>query len=362
MKILIISNHAFPAQGPRAYRTTELSEQLAKMGHEVTLYTVHGKYDYTNYENQTKIIRRDIRPKFATYANDGTHRYNILDKFMFHYFHRLLMWPLCEFHFAIERIIVENPNMDMLITIAYPHSIHSGAARAKSLHPQIFPKTWICDCGDPYMLNPFINPPKYMKRYEEMWCSMCDYITVPTEHSYQGYYKQYWDKIRVIPQGFDFTKTPIAQYSINEVPTFLFVGAIYPGKRDPYSFMEYLLKFDKPYKFIVMTREPICSKYINESKGQIINVVGRTREEVIIECSRADFLINITNPSTVQSPSKLIDYGIANRPILNIGQNFNDPSTFLEFYGGNYTNRHIIENIDDFRIENVAAKFIQLLK
>ena len=51
MKILIISNHAYPAQGPRAFRTTELSEQLVKMGHEVVLYTVQGKYDYTQYEN-----------------------------------------------------------------------------------------------------------------------------------------------------------------------------------------------------------------------------------------------------------------------------------------------------------------------
>ena len=60
MKILIISNHAYPAQGPRAFRTTELSEQLVKMGHEVILYTVHGKYDYTQYVKDTGVIRRDI--------------------------------------------------------------------------------------------------------------------------------------------------------------------------------------------------------------------------------------------------------------------------------------------------------------
>lgn len=362
MKILIISNHAYPAQGPRAYRTTELSEQLVKMGHEVILYTVHGNYNYTNYESQTNVIRRDIHPKYATYANDGTHRYNIFDKFMSHVFHRILMWPLCEFHFSVEKIIRDNPNMDALITIAFPHSIHSGAARAKKKHPAIFPKVWICDCGDPFMLNPFLNPPKFMKKYEDMWCSMCDYITVPTEHSYQGYYERYWDKIRVVPQGFDFTKTPISQYTKNEVPTFLFVGAIYPGKRDPYSFMEYLLKFDKPYKFILMTREPICAKYTKESYGQIINIVGKTREEVIIECSKADFLINITNPSTVQSPSKLIDYGISKRPILNVEQEFDDPSNFIEFYGGNYSRCHKLENLDDFRIQNVAAKFVQLIK
>ena len=72
MKILIISNHAYPAQGPRAFRTTELSEQLVKMGHEVILYTVHGKYDYTQYVKDTGVIRRDINPIFATAANDVT--------------------------------------------------------------------------------------------------------------------------------------------------------------------------------------------------------------------------------------------------------------------------------------------------
>lgn len=76
---------------------------------------------------------RDINPKFATSANDGTYRYNLFDKFMYHLFHRLLMWPQCEFHFAVEKIIKDNPNMDMLITIAFPHSIHSGAVRAKKI-------------------------------------------------------------------------------------------------------------------------------------------------------------------------------------------------------------------------------------
>lgn len=74
------------------------------------------------------------------------------------------------------------------------------------------------------MLNPFIKAPKFMKRFEDMWCSMCDYIAVPTKESYKGYYERYWGKIRVIPQGFDISKTPIAEYKKNVVPTFLFRG------------------------------------------------------------------------------------------------------------------------------------------
>ena len=362
MKILIISNHAYPAQGPRAFRTTELSEQLARMGHEVVLYTVLGKYDYAQYEKETSIQMCDIKPRFATSANDGTQRYNLFDKFMFHYFHRLLMWPQCEFHFCVERIIKENPNMDLLITIAYPHSIHSGAARAKKKYPEIFPKTWICDCGDPFMLNPFFHSPKYMKRYEDMWCSMCDYIAVPTKESYKGYYQQYWEKIKVIPQGFDFSKTPVAEYKKNDVPTFLFMGSIYPDVRDPHSFMDYLLKFDKPYKFIMMMRTPLEEKYVKESNGQIEYIIGKGRKDVVWECSKADFLINITNPSNVQTPSKLIDYGIAGRPVLDVENNFSNPAAFLKFYEGDYTSEHKIDFLDNYHIEKVAQQFLDLYK
>lgn len=361
MKILIISNHAYPAQGPRAFRTTELSEQLSKMGHKVILYTVHGKYDYSGYEKKTGVKMCDIHPVFATLANDGTHRYNLFDKFMYHYFHRLLLWPLCEFHFSVEKIIQDNPNMDLLITIAYPHSIHSGAARAKKRNPKIFPKSWICDCGDPFMLNPFIKAPKYMKRFEEMWCSSCDYIAVPTKESYKGYFEQYWDKIRVIPQGFDFSKTPIAEYKKNKIPTFLFVGTVYPGVRDPHAFMDFLLKFNKPYRFIMMMRTPLEDKYIKESKGQIEYVIGKGRSEVVWECSKADFLINITNPSIVQTPSKLIDYGIAGRPILDIENDFSDASVFLRFYEEDYSRMHVLPFLENYRIENVAQQFVKLV-
>ena len=360
MRILIISNHAYPAQGPRAFRTSELAEQLAILGHQVVLYSVKGKYDYSQYEKETGITMRDIKPRFATVANDGTRRYNIVDKFMFHYGHRWLFWPQCEFHFLVERIIRDNPNMDMLITIAFPHSIHSGAARAKKKLPDIFPKKWICDCGDPFMLNPFVSMPKYMKRFEDMWCSGCDYITVPTTESHKGYYKEYWHKIRVIPQGFNFSKTPIAKYEKNKVPTFLFMGSVYPGVRDPHSFMDYLLKFDKPYKFKLMMRSPLEEKYVKESGGQIEYIIGKDRKQVVWECSKADFLINLTNPSTVQTPSKLIDYGIAGRPILDVANDFLDPELFIRFYGGDYSQCHQIDSLDQYRIENVAQQFLNL--
>lgn len=360
MKILIISNHSFPRQGPRAFRTAELAEQLAKMGHTVVVYSVTGNYDYTQYTEHTGVVMKDLHPRFCIASNAGGEKQSLFNRAMFHYFHKLLFWPQCEFHFIVERAVKECPNYDMLITIACPHSIHSGAARAKKKYPQIFPRVWIADCGDPFMLNPFIKFPGYMKKYEDMWCSACDFITIPVEDGKAGYYPQYHHKIRVIPQGFDFAKTPVEQYRKNSVPTFVFMGTVYPGVRDPHAFMDFLLKYPLPYKFKMLMHTPLEDKYVSESNGRIEYVIGLNRPEVIRECSKADFLINVVNPNSIQAPSKLIDYGIANRPILDIDSTFSNQNAFKQFMAGNYNATHKIENLDAFRIENVAQSFINL--
>lgn len=358
MKILIISKFTQPWNTPRAFRTAELSEQLVKMGHEVTLCVITGNHDYSEYEKRTGIHIKNIKTRFIP---DGTKSPGFFDKVMGRLFGNLLAWPNVEFHFLISRIIEENPGMDMLITIAMPHQIHYGAARAKKKHPEIFPKTWICDCGDPFMLNPFCHLPKYMKYFEDMWCTACDYIAVPTNTSYKGYYEPYWGKIRVIPQGFDFSKTPISQYKKNNVPTFLFTGAIHPG-RSPIKFMDYLLTVDFDYKFYLYMRSPLDDKYVEQSDGRIEYKIGYGRKDIIKACSEMDFLINIKNINDSQTPSKLIDYSISKRPILSVSDDFVESEEFLQFVREDYSSQLIVSNLDEYRIENVAQAFVDLVK
>lgn len=358
MKILIISKFTHPWNTPRAFRTAELSEQLVKMGHEVTLCVITGNHDYSEYEKRTGVHIKNIKTRFIP---DGTKSPGFFDKVMGRLFGNLLAWPNVEFHFLISRIIEENPGMDMLITIAMPHQIHYGAARAKKKHPEIFPKTWICDCGDPFMLNPFCHLPKYMKYFEDMWCTACDYIAVPTNTSYKGYYEPYWGKIRVIPQGFDFSKTPISQYKKNNVPTFLFTGAIHPG-RSPIKFMDYLLTVDFDYKFYLYMRSPLDDKYVEQSDGRIEYKIGYGRKDIIKACSEMDFLINIKNINDSQTPSKLIDYSISKRPILSVSDDFVESEEFLQFVRGDYSSQLIVSNLDEYRIENVAQAFVDLVK
>lgn len=360
MKILIISQNSYPKVSPRAFRTAELAEQLVKQGHEVVVYSVCENYDYSDYSRRTGVVMKNIKTFFFKDGNVGNRRINVFDRLLFHFFKNTLFWPHIEFHFRVGRIIRDNPNMDLLITIAFPHTIHTGAARAKKKYPSKFPKLWISDCGDPFTLNPFINVSKRFVRLEKEWCSLTDYITVPTSESIKGYYSEFKDKIKIIPQGFDFSKTPIDVYQPNSVPTFVFVGTVYPGVRDPRSFMDYLLTYPKPYKFKLLMTSPLEEEYIEKSDGRIQYIIGLNRPEVIKECSKAEFLINIINPSSVQSPSKLIDYGIARRPILDISSNFREVDLFKRFIIGDYSESHIIEDLDSFKIETVAAKFLAL--
>lgn len=287
---------------------------------------------------------------------------NLSTEFCFIFFHQWFLYPEIDFHFKVDSILQEEKDVDLLITIAYPHTIHSGAARSKKKHPEVFPNMWIADCGDPFFLNPFIKVPKYMEKYERSWCEAVDYITVPTEASKEGYFPEYRDKIRVIPQGFDFSKTPIGEYKKNDVPTFVFCGSVYPGKRDVRSFMDYLLTLKEPYKFKLLMHSPLDAKYETESHHQIEYITGKGRKDVILECSKADFLINVINPNAVQTPSKLIDYGISGRPVLNISNDFCEQEAFEEFCSGDYHQKLVLPDLEQYKIENVAKHFMELTK
>lgn len=359
MKIVIISQNAYPFQSPRAFRASELAEQLAKRGNDVTHYSIHGSFNYDKYENETGVKMRKISTHYPLSANDGNTKYNWFQRLKYHFLHRLFFYPECVLHFKVKSILKKENNVDLLITVAYPHSIHSGAASYKQKRPDSFPKMWIADCGDPFCLNPFFSFPKYFERIERRWCSLADYITIPIEEGMVGYFPEYHNKIRVIPQGFDFSKTPTAEYRPCEIPTFAYAGSLY-GKRDPRDFLQFLSTLDFPFVFYLFTHKPINAELKNLLGDKLKNIVGKNRKECIFELGKMDFLINFTNPTAIQSPSKLIDYGIAGRPILDVKIPFTDSRLFMDFLHGNYGGQHRIENLDRYRIENVVDSFLNL--
>ena len=74
-----------------------------------------------------------------------------------------------------------------------------------------------------------------------------------------------------------------------------------------------------------------------------------------------DFTVNFENSGSKQTPSKLIDYVLIKKPILSITTGDLDIKSVDEFLIGNYSNAKLIDDPDQYRIENVYNKFLELI-
>ncbi|MCQ2607442.1 MAG: glycosyltransferase [Bacteroidales bacterium] len=366
MNILVFTQHIFPIQTPRSIRSTELIQELARRGHSVTVYAVLGNYDYTEFENKYNIKLKNIpiHWELHPYSSDGINNRTLLDKALGRLLHKF-EFPLFEFYYRIPEIIKKEENFDVLISIAAPHHIHWGCAKAKTEYPHKFPKTWIADCGDPFMKNGKTNDHlAYFEKYERLFCQECSYITVPIQQAIEAYYPEYKDKFRVIPQGFDFDLNNLVRKEVqNDIPTFAYAGMFYSDIRNPKLFLDYLCSIDKSFKFIVYTRYDNLIKEYKEKLGAKLEIRNSIpRKELIEELKTMDFLVNLKNENSPhQLPSKLIDYGIANRPILNITPTKPEFTIINEFLEGNYNNELHIPNMQDYHISAIANSFEELM-
>lgn len=362
MKILIVSGSFFPTNSPRAFRTTELTKELVNQGNQVTLYIPKCDYDYASF-----IKEYPIKIKYYERAVERRRfiGISIADRIIFRFLNQFCVYPtICSLP-KIQKVVASEQGCDLLITIAVPHSTHwaFGKLYQKGIRAA---KTWIADCGDPFMLAQSGNyrPPFYFKPMEKRWCRLCDYISVPTETSYLGFYPEFKDKIHVIPQGFNFKDVTLAEYKPNEVPTFAFAGSFIPGRRDPRRLFEFLNGIGKPYRFIIYgtSDKSRWADLIEQSDGKIVFEKPIPRIELLKVLSQMDFLINIGNGTNVQTPSKLIDYTLTKRPILTVETNNIKEDVLREFLEGNYEHKDADIDISKYDIHNVAKQFLDLCK
>lgn len=366
MKILIISQHLFPIQTPRAHRTTELAKELAKQGHDVILYAVLGKHDYSEFEveNNLKVKSIPIYLQFHPYSSDGDSHRNFLDKVLGRLFQKILEFPNIEFMFKAKRILKKEKDIDLLISIADPHQIHWGCAKAKVKNPETFPKVWIADCGDPFMSNGKSSKHlRYFAKLEKLFCKHCDYITVPVKEAVEAYYPEFRHKIKIIPQGFDFDINWIPETEpINDCPSFAYAGLFYKDIRNPEPFFKFLSSLDRNFRFHVYTKFTELVVPFQKVLGEKLIVHSPiSRLDLLEELKKMDFLLNLENTDRPnQIPSKLIDYAIVKRPILSIVPTSIDTNKVISFFQKDYSNQLVILNIERYHISTVASSFTKL--
>lgn len=360
MNIIIISGTFFPKNAPRAFRTTELAKELVRLGHKVTLYIPHTDFDYSE-------LLRTIPITIKYYQGVPENRRYIgipvVDRVIFHYEHWLLDRPSLKNMKNVMKAVQGESGYDLLITIAVPHYIHWAMGKLYKKGKKIA-KTWIADCGDPFMLAGSVaqKPPFWFKPLEKRWCRLCDYIAVPTETSYLGYYPEFKNKIRVIPQGFNFEDVELAEYKKNDIPTFAFTGSLIKNKRDPRKLLDWLSRTELPFCFIAYGNnvKQFMEPYQQKLGNKLIIENPIPRSQLLPILSKMDFLINIGNGTSVQTPSKLIDYTLSKRPILTIETNDIKEKTLTEFLNGDYSHQDVPIDISKYDIHNVAKQFLEL--
>lgn len=361
-KILIVSAWFYPEITPRSFRTTELAKELAQQGHEVVVYIPFKGNSYTSFSKKYGVIIRNLgKLRFPNIRISSYPVLNFLSRTLRRILILLFEYPNIEFLFKVDKALKNEKGYDMLISIASPHSIHWGVAKSINKKNQIA-KTWVADCGDPFMGSNISGYKKlfYFKHIEKWFCKKADVLTIPRVEMKENYYSEFHSKIKVIPQGFNFGENKIAKYVKNDIPTFAFAGLFIPKKRDPRQLMDFLVNYNHPFKFIIYSNNPDLITPYKDKLGDNLEIKKYIpRAKLIYELSKMDFLINISYDPIHQSPSKLIDYTFAGRPILNIPGNLNETS-IREFLNGNYTNQFKIENFDKFNIKNVVKQFLEL--
>lgn len=361
MRILVVSGAFYPNNSPRAFRTTELVKRFCKLGHDVTLYIPDNKGNLEAFLEQYPFtVRYYHETRCIALLKAGSLPDRLANRLLAQFFE----YPDSRLLTAIPKAVKNESGYDLLITIAMPHPIHWAVGKMYAKGKRLA-KTWVADCGDPYMFCGTIQykHPFYFARQEKRWCRECDYIAVPVESARDAYYPEFRDKLRVIPQAFDFDEVKLQKYVPNKVPTFAFSGNLIPKVRDPKPLLDHLCTLNLDFKFIVFTTKQHLVTPYKDKLGDKLEINGYIpRLELLNILSGVDFLINIENVSKNQTPSKLIDYALTKRPILSIDSKHLDTNKVDEFLSGDYSKQYVVPNIEQYNIVNVTDQFLNLCK
>lgn len=358
-KILIVSKYFYPTNSPRSFRTTELAKELARQGHQVKVITPDLGEEQHNFAKAHHIKLKKLKQvKSASFLNKLP---RIINRVMTRLLQLLFEYPDIKLITSVKKALRDEKGYDLLISVAVPYPIHWGVASVwKKYKPA---NVWVADCGDPFMgdESDSFKHPFYFKYLEQKFCRHCDFITVPTKASIDGYYKEFRHKIKVIPQGFKFEEIEISNEK-NDILSFGYAGNFIKNYREPFAFLDYLCHTNIDFKFYVYTsKRNFVKPYVKKLGDNLVVNQYIPRKALLKEFSKLDFVVNFDNKGSKQTPSKLIDYYIINKPILNIPYESFPRDTVNQFLHRKFNNQLIIENPGQYKIENVTKQFINLI-
>jgi hypothetical protein len=368
--ILIVTASFTPEISPRAFRATELACELARQGHSVTVITPRNKAVYSRFWEENRLNFKDMgNPRWKVPGTGGStgRRYGVLRLIrqgIARMLEHFLEYPDIQYMFMVRKALLDEGGHDLLISVAVPYPVHWGVALARTPRRRIA-DVWVADCGDPYMGNTLdrFRKPFYFAYVEKWFMRRCDFISITREAFRVNYYPEFHAKMVEIPQGFRFIEVkPAPEDSLNGIPRFAFAGSFIRQKRDPGEFLAYLATLRSDFRFILFTQtRELIDPFVPLLNGKLEIRDYIPREELLPQLAGMDFLVNFGFDPQVQSPSKLIDYALAGRPVLHIPSSGMDTKVIDAFLAGDYHDRFELNDLERYRVETVSASFLKLL-
>ncbi len=362
-KIIVICKSFFPEQTPRAFRATELVLELQRQGHQVDVLLPKipdsiKRFEHVKFVTYGPLNWKELTASTISWIGDSKRKFG-----------RLLYWfldyPNIEIYFKLKPVLKQLNGYDLLISIAVPHEIHWAIGAIRSKQNKIA-KTWVADCGDPFMGNRLdtVNPPFYFAFFEKRFCAKADYVSVPAQSSLGAYYSKFHPKFRVIPQGFDFSEIKTS-YNLRdrESRSFAYAGMVAEsGVRGLGPLVNFLTNQTIPFTFHIFGIGFIdrLKSLVKPGDTRFIFHKPLKRVPLIEALSNMDFLINLDNKSPFNTPSKLIDYNLSDRPVCNLYGPEPDTELLVQFLNGNYSKKMPLPEKENYNIKNVVKQFLDL--
>lgn len=365
MKIHILTGHFYPQLHPRAFRASELAKELVRRDHEVTvanLTTLEGaNYDAYTQETGVKVQNLGLyhvaKDSLDAVSNSKWHH---IKRFCIEYF---LAGALFKQANVIAKKIIIEEDTDAVISLSTPYMDILAISKYVKMHGKKF--VTIADSGDPFYYSKQYKKAPWFYWVEKNAYKDYDFLTIPTENAIP-LYSPLIDpqKIKIIPQGFNMDNLNLYNGDFDGPIRMAYAGVFYWDIRNPEFLFRYLDGLNVDFELHLFMRnvdalvEELLEKYPNVK--QKVSIKSLPHDELIYELSRMHFLINIENISNTQMPSKLIDYGMAGRPIFSCNSSNFLPEKLDRFINGNYSDSYQVD-LKKYDIVNIARQFEELI-
>lgn len=423
-KILIIAYLTPPAATPRAIRLEALASHWVKAGHTVDIVTVGDHVvETTSYGNlhrvTSKLLKsltrsRDTQKAAAASGGKVSLKGWILS-LISNLWWKVFAWPdgNCLWIFpAVKKAkeLLKTNQYDAVMSISTPFSGHVAAYFALKKYKHL---PWLTDSGDPFSLVPESPANNYYlysflnKSFERKILAHCDHFSITTEGTrkiYADAFPEYADKLVVIPPLYSSSKpVPLTAEEVrndNEgTINIIFIGFLYRKMRNPSNALNIFIKLFERYpelkdrcRITFWGGLGDCPDIFAEYASVLpLSFCGPLpHSDVMNTMQKSSILLNLGNITNFQTPSKIIEYALSGRPVLNVSvipddstvPYFAGDSTFLNLEGYKDITSDELDRLADFiaasptasraqdvldriwknhNIDNIAAQYTALL-